>query len=101
MTEQPVDPQQTTEFLLGKLATKLDEVDRKLTELCDEMKEDKERRAELKDRVDGLEAWRDKHVEFHNKERDNIIISKSVFWALITAIIASGILFRVWEHLRG
>ena len=100
-TRETTDPRQTTEYLLGQLAMKVDAIDAKLTELCKEMKEDRDVRGNIENRVDDLEAWRDNHEEYHRKERDNIIISKNTFWALISIVVASGLLFRLielWRH---
>jgi len=100
-TRKSNDPRQTTEYLLGQLAMKVDAIDEKLTELCKEMKEDKELRGSIQNRVDDLEAWRERHIEYHKKEQDNIIISKNTFWVFISIVIASGLLFRLielWRH---
>lgn len=76
------------DYLMGQIVAELRALNQKVDELG--VKFEKMEKA-----VDGLIAWRNEHMQMHADDEKNIKMSKSTFWALITAIIASGLLFRL------
>ncbi len=83
------------DYLMGQMVAELRALNQKVDELGVKLDAHNSRFEKMEKAVDGMIAWRNEHMQMHADDEKNIKMSKSTFWALITAIIASGLLFRL------
>ncbi len=92
---EPPKPPQNPDYLLGQMVADLRALNKKVDDLNEKLDVYNVRFEKMEKAIDRLIAWRSEHMKKHEDDEENIKISKTTFWALITAIIASGLLFRL------
>lgn len=98
--EPPKSPQ-NPDYLLGQIVADLRALNKKVDDLSEKLDAHNARFEKMEKAIDGLIAWRSEHMKKHEDDEENIKISKTTFWGLVAAIIASGILIKIIEGIKG
>lgn len=98
--EPPKTPS-NPDYLMGQIVAELRTLSAKVDELGEKLDAHNSRFEKMEKAIDGLIAWRNEHMKKHEHDENNIIVSKTTFWGVIAAIIASGLILKALEALKG
>lgn len=98
---EPPKAPSNLDYLMGQIVAELRALNAKVDELGKKLDAHNSRFEKMEKAIDGLIAWRNEHMKKHEHDEENIVMSKTTFWGLVAAIIASGVIIKAIEFIRG
>jgi len=95
--KNPDDPN----YLLGQIVAELRALNKKVDNMDKKLDNHNARFEKIEKSIEDLSAWKNEHIKWHVEDERLFKISKTTFWGLIGALIASGLLMNILLRIVG